>query len=410
MSDYSTSPQDLLLANQQKGYVGIHIEQGVPVLDRDLNLLHDLITATLRSVITNYVGNGIAAGAYGFAILALSSPQNSQNFKIANEGVKPGKILVGGIEVSLAATMTYAAQPGVPPLTTPSAAQPDPRADTVYLDVFFTEVDSTVDPDLGNSHDVGMETSVRLKPSWVVLVAEGVPVPAAPAGHVYYPLARLQRPRGKDAIDPTMITDLRQSHLTVSDMERRLSLIEKLLLLPVFAAPGAQIIPKSGIVGEAIDLKGRNFDIGTPQVTFGAVPATLSGAFTASDVRVLVPNLAPGTYSVSISNSGGGPVTADDPFIVVAGGGGGGGLAPTFSTASPFIPKSGSAGATITLAGTNFDQPGLAVSFDATAATVLNSSATQISVRVPAIAAGNHTITVTTNAGSIASPSQFTVV
>ena len=53
MSDYSTSPQDVLLANQQKGYVGLHIEQGVPLLDRDLNLLHDLISATMRSLIAN---------------------------------------------------------------------------------------------------------------------------------------------------------------------------------------------------------------------------------------------------------------------------------------------------------------------------------------------------------------------
>src|ERR1039458_6358120 len=59
MSDYSTSPQEVLLANQQKGYVGLHIEQGVPLLDRDLNLLHDLISATIRSLIANYVGNGV---------------------------------------------------------------------------------------------------------------------------------------------------------------------------------------------------------------------------------------------------------------------------------------------------------------------------------------------------------------
>src|ERR1035441_1658807 len=83
MSDYSTSPQEVLLANQQKGYVGLHIEQGVPLLDRDLNLLHDLISATIRSLIANYVGNGVAAGTDGFAIQPLVSPANTQNFLIA---------------------------------------------------------------------------------------------------------------------------------------------------------------------------------------------------------------------------------------------------------------------------------------------------------------------------------------
>ena len=86
MSDYSRSPLDLLVANQQKGYVGLHIEQGVPLLDRDLNLLHDLITATVRAVITRYIGNGIPAGADGFAIQALPAPpQNSQDFRIRLE-------------------------------------------------------------------------------------------------------------------------------------------------------------------------------------------------------------------------------------------------------------------------------------------------------------------------------------
>ena len=83
-----------------------------------------------------------------------------------------------GFEVTIAATTTYANQPSrpdgpqVPKLTTPAADQPDPRIDTVYLDVFLTEVDGTTDPALANSEDVGMQTSVRLKPEWSVLVAE----------------------------------------------------------------------------------------------------------------------------------------------------------------------------------------------------------------------------------------------
>src|SRR4051812_19056469 len=103
MADFSHDPLELLLANQQKGYVGIHVEQGVPVLDRDLNLLHDLIAATVRAVVTRYIGNGASAGADGFAVQALPAAQNSQDFRIAAADGGPGSCLVGGIEVTIPA-------------------------------------------------------------------------------------------------------------------------------------------------------------------------------------------------------------------------------------------------------------------------------------------------------------------
>ena len=175
MADYSVSPLDLLVANQNKGYVGLHIEQGVPLLDRDLNLLHDLVAATVRSVITRYIGNGIPADTDGFAIQALATGANNQNFRIAAGAGASGAYLVGGIEVVIPAETTYKAQrPDIAPLTTPTPAQLDPRIDIVYLDVFLTEIDARNDPDLANSQDLGIQTSVRLKPNWVVRVAEGV--------------------------------------------------------------------------------------------------------------------------------------------------------------------------------------------------------------------------------------------
>ena len=76
MGDFSATPLDFLLANQQKGYTGLHIEQGVPVLDRDLNLLQDLVTAGIRALFTHYVGNGLASGADGFGVEALPTGQN----------------------------------------------------------------------------------------------------------------------------------------------------------------------------------------------------------------------------------------------------------------------------------------------------------------------------------------------
>ena len=118
VSDYSRAPLELLVANQQKGYVGLHIEQGVPLLDRDLNLLHDLITATVRSVITRYIGNGSPTGS-GRLCHPTRRPA-VQDFRITAGATPPGTCLVGGIEVSIPADTTYLAQPGVPALTTPN--------------------------------------------------------------------------------------------------------------------------------------------------------------------------------------------------------------------------------------------------------------------------------------------------
>ena len=306
MADFSQSPQDLLLANQQKGYVGIHIEQGVPVLDRDLNLLHDLVAATVRAVITRYIGNGAPADEDGFAVQGLPSGQNSQDFRIAAADSGPGTVLVGGIEVTIPAPITYTSQPGVPPLTTPSAAQPDPRIDTVYLNVSLTEVDGTVDTDLTNSQDVGVQTSVRLKPGFVIRVAEGRPVPTPPGGHVFYPLAQLSRRRGQDTITAAMITDQRQRRLTVADIERRLSLVEKTLLLPAFVVPPApQFVPKSGVINQAITLNGTNLNVGTPTVRFGDQQAQIVGTPSGNQIVARVPGgLTPAGTSVPVKVDG----------------------------------------------------------------------------------------------------------
>jgi hypothetical protein len=412
VADFSQSPQDLLLANQQKGYVGIHIEQGVPVLDRDLNLLHDLVTATVRAVITRYIGNGAPAGADGFAVQALPAGQNSQDFQIAAAASGPGTALVGGIEVTIPAAITYTSQPGVPPLTTPTSAQPDPRIDTVYLDVSLTEVDGTLDTDLTNSQDVGVQTSIRLKPGFVVWVAEGGPVPAPQAGHVFYSLAQLARPRGQDTITAAVITDLRQRRLTVADIERRLSLVEETLLLPAFVVPPApQFVPKSGVINQAITLNGTNFNVGTATVRFGGQSVRIVGTPSGNQIVARVPGgLTPGgtpvQVKVTVSNAGG-AVISDDTFTVQP--------APAFADpGGQFSPAQGTPGTQVTINGFNFNVGGLQVQFAATAATISGTpTATQIVAQVPAgLVPGGSTsadvqVTVTTTAGSVVSDDTF---
>lgn len=412
MSDFSASPLDLLLANQRKGYTGLHVEQGVPVLDRDLNLLHDLVTAGIRALFTRYVGNGLAAGTDGFGIQALPAGQNTQNFQITAGPSGAGSILVGGLEVTIPAAVNYADQAGVAPLTTPQRTQPDPRLDTVYLDVFLVEVDGTTDPDLNNSHDVGMETSVRLKPEWLVRVAEGVPVPPPPAGHVFYPVAGLRRPFGVPTVDASMISDLRQRRLTMSEMEQRLSLLERVLLLPAFVTPPLpQFIPQSGVIGQAVTLNGSNLNVGAAAVRFGDTPAKIAGAPSATQIVALVPGgLTPaGTAAqvrITVSNAGGSAVS-DETFTVQS--------APAFADrGSQFSPVHGTPGTQVTLNGFNFNAGGLQVQFAAVNATVVGTpTATQITVQVPpGLVPGGSTsadvkITVTTTAGSVTSDDTF---
>jgi hypothetical protein len=412
MSDYSISPLDFLLANQQKGYTGLHIEQGVPVLDRDINLLHDLVTAGIRELFTRYVGSGLAAGMDGFGIQALPAGSNTQNFLITAPASGSASILVGGMEVTIAAAVNYASQTGAPPLTTPQPTQPDPRLDTVYLDVSLVEVDGSTDPDLNNSQDVGIETSARLKTTWLVQVAEGVPVPTAPPGHAYCPLAKLSRPRGVATIDQTMLADLRQRRLTMADLEQRLSLLERVLLLPAFVAPpAAQFVPKSGVIGEAITLNGFNLNVGAPQVLFGALPAVIVGTPSSNQLVAQVPaGLTPGGTSVGVQltvTNAGGSVVSDESFLAFP--------APAFAApGSQFTPAHGTTGTQVTISGFNFNVGTPQVLFGTVAASVVGTpTATSVTVTVPngVVPTGqlqaDVNITVTTSQGSAVSDDVF---
>jgi hypothetical protein len=206
MGNFSKSPGTVLAANQSKGYIGIHIEQGVPVLDRDLNLMHDFLASAVRAVLAKYIGDGVIGS--GFLIQALSPAAN--NFRIS-----AGTALVGGIETTLPAAINYSEQSGVPALSVATAA----RQDTVFLDVSLSEVDGSIDPDLSNSDDVGVQTSVRDKVNRVVRVAEGTNlVPAPASGHFHIPLARINRPLNSNTITVSMLTDLRKQILTLLDV------------------------------------------------------------------------------------------------------------------------------------------------------------------------------------------------
>ncbi len=409
MGDFSKEPLTNLINNQDKGYIGVHVEQGVPVLDRDLNLLNDLVSATVRSVLTRYIGNGTARGEEGFLIQAI--PANN-DFEIQTGLLGSGMCLVGGIEVTIKANISYSAQAGVPALTTPSAIEPDPREDTVYLDAWLEEVDGIGDPDLLNGDDIGIQTSVRQRPAWVVRVAQGIPVPAPDPGHAHYALATLTRPRNQAQIQNSMINDLRQIIRPLVDVEDRLAFLESLIVLPAFVAP--EFVPPFGGEGTPVTLSGQNFNIGTPRVFFDAVEAVVN-SFTADQIDTVVPaGLTAGPIKITVMTDVGTAITTGD-FTAVVAPPPPVGDPPVLTSPIEFSPPFGGAGTPVTIFGDNFDELGLVVDFGSQTMSIdsVNTGGVphKINLTLPSgFPAGPVTIRVTNDFGFVDSNNQFTAL
>ncbi|MFG1947046.1 IPT/TIG domain-containing protein [Nonomuraea sp. NPDC048826] len=360
MADFSRPPSEVLAQTLGKGYVGAHIEQGVPVLDRDLNLQHDLVSSTVRSIVSSFVGDGVSVGSKVFEIRPIpvdadrpASESNNDFWILAGASVSDA-CLVGGVEVRNFAKLRYSSQK-LPELTTPDREQGPIREDVVYLDVSMSTVDGSTDKDLLNRGDIGMQTSVRLRPSWVVRVAEGKPEPPAPAppGHTYLPLARLRRESDNPAIASWMITDLRQVILPLTEVRRQLDLVTRLLLRPYFDPdPLKQFEPVRGGSETPVTLHGRNFNVYADQpvkVFFGSVSVDVI-ATEATRIRTILPKRLERVSKVTIETAGG-SVISDALFSFEEGG------EPPLFRDGPvaFTPRSGGKDVDVTLYGTNFD-------------------------------------------------------
>ena len=221
--------------NRLNHYVGVRLQQGVPLVDADWNEMEDIKKYELQAYLKWFVGNGVPKGNDGFHILPAADSDNDFTIK-GGDGTAEGagRCLVEGCDVMNESNLRYTQQPlynnaalaktwGVAPLEplnplyeTPNPPTvPDPRADTVYLDVWEREVDSEQDSHLVNPL-IGIETCVRTKREWVVRVAEGAAAPPnPPSGHLFYPLASLKRPPGEGAILQEHIADLRLTGLSM---------------------------------------------------------------------------------------------------------------------------------------------------------------------------------------------------
>ena len=207
--------------NELKHYVGVRLQQGVPIVDADWNELEDIRRYELRSFIKWFIGDGVPLGNDGFRIYSVNKENDFGILGGDGTAEKAGRCLVDGLEAIIENDTTYKGQVDdymipteISSLTTPAAD----RTDIIYLDVWEREVDNTEDPSLVNAR-IGVETCVRTRREWVVRVAENAAAAPAPeSGHCCYPLASLSRKAGEGKITAGMIKDLRRTGLTLRDI------------------------------------------------------------------------------------------------------------------------------------------------------------------------------------------------
>lgn len=200
--------------NKAKHYVGVRLQQGVPVLDADWNEAEDIRRMELLALIRFYIGNGVPAGNNGFQI-TTTDIDDENNFRITG-----GIVMVNGFMEINQQSVTYQDQPDsveLPELTTPA----DDRTDIVYVDVWEEEVsgDGSGDERLIDNR-IGVETSVRIRRVWTVRVHENANDLSSIVKenrHHYLPLARLNRRKDEARITSDMIVDLRRTGITLAE-------------------------------------------------------------------------------------------------------------------------------------------------------------------------------------------------
>lgn len=407
-----------------RGYIGVRLQQGVPIVDRDWNEMEDIRKFELRAFLKWFIGDGVPRGSGAFLIESTGEADNfliSSGESGSNSGFSPqdiglyfvGNCLVDGLDVSIAANMKFkdqplhVSQPGASVLSTAlgvpviSAVSLPPAANmmvVVYLDVWERLVKPSDDSANLVLPGLGTESCARIKREWVVRAADPisttgaplsalptVPVPMAagsgyPEGHSFYALATI--------MSDGSVNDRRQTRLTLADLVQRVSLLD----IPAFNPAPNQFNPTRGKAGDTVTLHGRNFTVGgTPQVMFGAVASTNVGftldsatgiALTATVPANVVGPLDPRDVKITIT-TGGGTVVSDSRFTVIG--------PPAFGlTGHQFMPPNGRVGDHITLLGNNFDGPNLKIGFvlpgqTPLTATIVTGSvtATQVIVVIP---------------------------
>jgi hypothetical protein len=198
--------------DEHKRYVGVRLQQGVPLLDRDWNELDDIRRFFEQRIREQYVGEGVP-DLTGFQVKA-------PEFDAENDVlIGAGSCSVAGFDVWSEQEVLFSEQGDLVPLPAP-----DPAGDTLvlYLEPDVVLVDSTVDPDLRNAQDVNMETCLRDQLRWAVRAVRRPDLP--PAGT--YVLAEIARAATDTQIRPELIADRRRTMLSLADAVDRLGSAE----------------------------------------------------------------------------------------------------------------------------------------------------------------------------------------
>ncbi|MEV0248491.1 DUF6519 domain-containing protein [Nocardia sp. NPDC050712] len=228
------------------GYVNVRLQQGVPIVDADVNELDDIRKFELRAFLKWFVGDGVPDGNEGFRVVRRdSAPANdfvvSRGVAAAAPGTagtevalrNVGRIIVDGLDVMIAKDLVFTEQPlyaeragsaaeaarlGVP--VVPKLATPAGDGTlVVYLDLWERVVTAAEKPELVHP-GLGVETCARTRREWVVRTRPGIkaPVKGDPdflAGHAYSALALIQRRAGDPNIQTGDILDQRARRLMV---------------------------------------------------------------------------------------------------------------------------------------------------------------------------------------------------
>lgn len=141
MGDFSRDPKERLTDSVSKHYVGVRLQQGVPIIDADWNELEDLRKHELSELFRRFIGNGVPSENDGFRIEALAGGGVGT---IVLE-VQPGGETLTAIEINLSSSTaanilgflpgnTYTERKGSSPASlTGNAAEPFELVDGLTL-------------------------------------------------------------------------------------------------------------------------------------------------------------------------------------------------------------------------------------------------------------------------------------
>ena len=232
---------------QPRHYVGVKLQQGVPLLDADWNDADDIRRREAELLMRDFIGNGVAGTGTGFAIAQVEADNDFI--------IQAGVLLLGGWQVINGAPIRYSELPrfydddnnflGID-LNEPAGD----RSDIVYLDVYEEEIAASgehADTRLVNA-SIGLETANRVERRWTVRVEENVSdfssLTLNTPGHQYYPLARLYR-SGTPRIEAYMIEDQRRLGLTLADG----------IKAPLYLQRGTEVINPTRFTDMLVDLR-----------------------------------------------------------------------------------------------------------------------------------------------------------